>query len=167
MLNMISGAMPKIRKWIPSLREQNAPICLIASLLVKGSNVNPQIGMTVVNQDLLNQSIETMIAKDTIVDKAVIDSRMADIKPLMTSLEEKGVQFVFFEMPVNKRVANLRRFEQTKNAVKEAFPPSRYLYLPNDTASYMTTDGQHLDYGGQQQFSHYFKTVLTEKRLIH
>ena len=63
-------------------------------------------------------------------------------------------------MPVNQEAYHLKELEQTRKMVRMAFPNSRYAYLPNDTTTYLTTDGLHLDYEGQQRYSHFIKQAL-------
>lgn len=159
---LTEGTMPVIRERIPSLREQYEPICLVASLLMKASHINPQAGMAIVDTLLLNESIKHKIAEDKIRDDATIAERLSAVRTLTSRLESQGVKFVFFEMPVNEKLIHLKEYEQTRKVVKEAFPPNKYHYLPTDTTKYLTTDGIHLDYEGQQIFSHWFKRILSQ-----
>lgn len=156
------GVVPEIRKWIPSLREQYEPICLFASMMMSSTNINPQVGMSTVNLDLLNESINRKLEEDKLIPEEKAKSRLQDIKKLIIELEEKGSKFVFFEMPVNERLLHLKRYEQIREIVQKEFPANKYVYLPSDTSHYLTTDGEHLDYEGQQRFSHYFRINLEE-----
>ena len=156
------GIIPIIRRKLPSLREQYEPICLFASLIMSSTGINAQAGKSTVNMDLLNESIKRKIEEDKPVPEDEAESRIQDIKKLINELEGKGTQFIFFEMPVNERILHLNSFEQTKEIVQREFPTDKYIYLPSDTANYLTTDGQHLDFEGQQRFSHYFKKNLVE-----
>ncbi|MBP3774831.1 MAG: hypothetical protein ILA34_05735 [Bacteroidaceae bacterium] len=157
------GPIPQVRKWIPSLREQYEPICLLASLLLKSGNVNPQVGSSTVDLNVLNDRIEHHLKEDKTLSADIAAQRLSSIKSLMEDLETRGVQFIFFEMPVNDRLYHLKRYEQTRNILKAAFPQDKYLFLPSDTTKYLTTDGEHLDYMGQQVFSHYFKELLSHR----
>ena len=156
------GVIPIIRRGIPSLREQYEPICLFASLMMKSTGINAQAGMSSVNMDLLNEGINRQIKIDERIPAQIVESRLHDIKKLITELEEKGTQFIFFEMPVNEKLLHLKRYEQIREIMQKEFPADRYTYLPSDTAHYLTTDGEHLDYDGQQRYSHYFKKKLEE-----
>jgi len=157
-----NGVIPKIRHWIPSLREQYEPISLFASLMMNSTGINPQAGMAKVDMNLLNESINRHIAEDRLMPDEWIKRRGETIKALIAGLESKGTRFVFFEMPVNERLLHLKKNDQMRAFVKKEFPTSKYLYLPSDTFKYLTTDGEHLDFEGQQRFSHYFRKVLED-----
>jgi hypothetical protein len=157
-----NGVIPKIRHWIPSLREQYEPISLFASLMMNSTGINPQAGMAKVDMNLLNESINRHIAEDRLMPEEWIKRRGETIKALIAGLESKGARFVFFEMPVNERLLHLKKNDQMRAFVKKEFPTSKYLYLPSDTFKYLTTDGEHLDFEGQQRFSHYFRKVLED-----
>lgn len=159
------GIVPEIRKWVPSLREQYEPICLFASMLMSSANINPQAGMSKVNLDLLNESINLKLENDELIPEEKAKSRLQDIKKLIFELEEKGTQFVFFEMPVNERLLHLKKYEQIRGIMQKEFPSNKYTYLPADTSKYLTTDGEHLDFDGQQRYSHYFRTILKDIKL--
>lgn len=158
---LTEGVIPKIKYWIPSLREQYEPICLLASLALKAGNVNPQAGAAAIDMNILNQSIKQQQEDDRKYQYEVSEERLRTIKELMDSLEGKGVKFVFFEMPVNEQIYHLRKFAQTREKLAQEFPKANYRYLPSDTTHYTTTDGEHLNFEEQQVFSHFFKKELT------
>ena len=91
-----------IRRWIPSLREQYEPICLLASTMMNSTGINAKAGASTVKSDLLNKSINRRIEEDKLEPHELLENRIQDIKKLISTLEDKGTQFVFFEMPVNK-----------------------------------------------------------------
>ena len=159
---MIEGVMPMLRRWIPSLREQYQPICMLASMMASAADINPQAGTSTVDMDLLNESIEHHIKYDWQMPEPQAETRMGDMKRLVEMFEAKGTRVLFFEMPVNERLTHLKRYDQTRELMQKTFPADRYTYLPFDTTRYVTTDGEHLDYEGQQVFSHYFKGLLSD-----
>ena len=159
---MTEGVMPMLRRWIPSLREQYQPICMLASMMASAADINPQAGTSTVDMDLLNESIEHHIKYDWQMPEPQAETRMGDMKRLVEMFEAKGTRVLFFEMPVNERLTHLKRYDQTRELMQKTFPADRYTYLPFDTTRYVTTDGEHLDYEGQQVFSHYFKGVLSD-----
>lgn len=159
---MTEGALPVLRRRIPSLREQYQPICLFASMMASAAGINPQAGTTTVDMALLDESIEHHIKYDWQMPEAQAERRMRDMKQLVEAFEAKGTRFLFFEMPVNERLLHLKRYDQTRALMQKTFPADRYTYLPFDTTRYVTTDGEHLDYEGQQVFSHYFKGQLSD-----
>lgn len=159
------GIVPEIRRWIPSLREQYEPICLFASMMMSLASINPQAGMSTVNLNLLNESINRRLEDDKLIPDEEVKSRLQDVKKLIVELEEKGSRFVFFEMPVNERLLHLKGYEQIREIMQKEFPANKYTYLPSDTSKYLTTDGEHLDFDGQQRFSHYFRRLLIDIKL--
>lgn len=156
------GLITKIKQWIPSLREQYEPICMLASTLIGASKINPQAGMAVVNMEWLNRSIEDKIKTDMEIPDSTVRQRMPILKSLIHSLEVRGTKFVFFEMPINKKLLYLKQNNQMREIVRREFSMDKYVYLPSDTTEYLTTDGMHMDYEGQQRYTHFFKDAVTE-----
>lgn len=161
MISKVSqGIIPTIRHIIPSLREQNEPICLISGLMIKAMGLNPQAAAATVDTTILRQNIERHLTEDTSLPTDKLQERLQTITSLIKQLESEGTRFAFFEMPVNESLYHLKELEQTRQTVKQAFPNTQYTYLPNDTTTYLTTDGLHLDLEGQQRYSHFFKQAL-------
>lgn len=157
---MTKGVIPQLKRWIPSLRECNEPICLLSGLMIKAAGMNPQAATMSVDMEQLKENIKRLIADDKPLSKTELRQRTDIIKSLVMQLEQKGTKLIFFEMPVNQEAYHLKELEQTRQAVRMAFPNSRYTYLPNDTTTYLTTDGLHLDFEGQQRYSHFIKHAL-------
>lgn len=161
---MTKGIIPQVKRWIPSLRESNEPICLLSGLMIKAAGINPQAAAMTVDMEQLKESIKRHLADDKSLSDTELAQRMETIKPLLIQLEQKGTKLIFFEMPIHQELYHLKELEQTRQAVRKAFPKTRYAYLPNDTTTYLTTDGLHLDYEGQQRYSHFIKQALLVKR---
>lgn len=161
---MTKGIIPQVKRWIPSLRESNEPICLLSGLMIKAAGINPQAAAMTVDMEQLKESIKRHLADDKSLSETELEQRMETIKPLLIQLEQKGTKLIFFEMPIHQELYHLKELEQTRQAVRKAFPKTRYAYLPNDTTTYLTTDGLHLDYEGQQRYSHFIKQALLVKR---
>lgn len=161
---MTKGIIPQVKRWIPSLRESNEPICLLSGLMIKAAGINPQAAAMTVDMEQLKESIKRHLADDKSLSDTELAQRMETLKPLLIQLEQKGTKLIFFEMPIHQELYHLKELEQTRQAVRKAFPKTRYAYLPNDTTTYLTTDGLHLDYEGQQRYSHFIKQALLVKR---
>ena len=151
------GIIPRIKEWIPSLREQYEPICILASTIIGTSKMNTQAGMAVVDNDRLNSQVEKTLKDDKPIEDSIVKNRMNEIKSLVSELEAKGTKFVFFEMPINYRLTHMKSLDQIREVVRKDYPEDTYDYLPSDTSKYMTTDGQHLDLEGQKKYTHFFK----------
>ena len=157
-----NGIIPRIKGWIPSLREQYEPICILASTIIGTSKINTQAGMAVIDNDRLNSQVEGLLKDDKPLEEEIVKKRMNDIKSLISELEARGTKFVFFEMPINYRLTHLKSLDQIREMVRKDFPEETYDYLPSDTSKYMTTDGQHLDLEGQKKYTQFFRKA-TEK----
>lgn len=151
------GIIPRIKEWIPSLREQYEPICILASTIIGTSKMNTQAGMAVVDNDRLNSQVEKTLKDDKPIEDSIVKNRMNEIKSLISELEAKGTKFIFFEMPINYRLTHMKSLDQIREVVRKDYPEGTYDYLPSDTSKYMTTDGQHLDLEGQKKYTHFFK----------
>ena len=177
---MTEGPMPILRKWIPSLREKYEPICLYNSffdyfdyhflgLVAYYNNKNEQ-NVNIDNtqkRDRLLLEIGRRLEEDKVLTPIELKDRINIIKQLTAELEEKGAKIVFFEMPINKKLAHLKRDIQTRDILHKEFPANKYLYLPSDTAKYQTTDGIHFNNDDSKRFSHYFQTVLNKYLYEH
>ncbi|MBQ6062161.1 MAG: hypothetical protein IJK87_00850 [Prevotella sp.] len=163
---MTRGAMPQIKRWIPSLRECNEPICLLSGLMIKTAGINAQAAAMSVDTEQLKVSIKRHIVDDKALSETELTQRMETIKSLIMQLEQKGTKPIFFEMPVNQEIYHLKELEQTRQAVRMAFPNTHYTYLPNDTTTYLTTDGLHLDYEGQLRYSSFFRKAIMERTIM-
>lgn len=152
------GPMPYLRNCFPILREQNAPISLIGCCFMQGALAPADT----VDMERLQKNIENRILEDNthFLTKEQQKGRMNVIMSFINKLEKRGAKIVLFEMPLNDRLKHIRSNEQTRNAVIRMFPKDKFIYLPNDTGTYLTNDGEHLDAEGQRRYSHYLKETL-------
>lgn len=152
------GIMPRLRKYFPSLQERFSPICLVCEPFMRNALAPSEIVDTI----RLNKNIESRIAEDCnrLLSETEVNQRVKTLKHLIRKLESYGTKIVLFEMPLNDRLRYLPSNEQTRKVIWKMFPPSHYLYLPNDTSHYLTNDGEHLDAKGQRRYSQYFKHLL-------
>ena len=160
-----TGVMPLIRGWIPSLRERYEPICLFASMMMASTGVNAQAAKSKVNTKLLEVRINHMLENDKPIPDEEVESRLKVIKGLINELEGEGTQILFFEMPVNEKLLDLKKFTQARVVMQKEFPRNTYMYMPTDTTKYLTTDGEHLSFDEQQRFSHFFSKALKQMQL--
>lgn len=64
----------------------------------------------------------------------------------VTMLEERGVEVIFFEMPIDEALSNSPLAAAGRELVQELFPKHPYLHLQAD-GPWRTTDGLHLHKG--------------------
>ena len=157
------GPLPLLRNYIPILREQNAPISLIGYCFMQGALAPADT----VDLERLHKSIENRILEDNthFLTEKMQKGRMNVIMSLISKLEKRGAKIALFEMPLNDSLKYVRSNEQTRQAVIRMFPKEKYIYLPNDTSTYLTNDGEHLDAEGQRRYSHYLKEILASTPL--
>ena len=173
--NITESPMSFLRKWIPSLREKYEPICIYHTIfdfiynrffvqnIIKSKEIN-QIAKPKNDVDTirLSEQIKRRLEKDEILSDLEIKDRLHTIKQLMKILEAKGAHFVFFEMPINEKLAHLKKDDQTREVIRREFPTNKYVFLPSDSSKYTTTDGIHLDTEGSLIYSHYIRRILNE-----
>ena len=184
--NISEGALPIIRKLIPSLREQYSPICLFHSfndiynysikpkffekkttIENKLSNEDTHTNKSSIDMKTLNMEVERRILSDKPLPEDKMITRKKKLKGLIKRLEDRGATIVFFEMPVNERILHLKSNNQTREVLKQEFPPIHYKYLGQDTAVYLTNDGIHMNEDEAIRYSHFLKQIISEELSIN
>lgn len=157
------GPLPLLRNYIPILREQNAPICLMGRRLMMGALAPADT----VDMDRLYKSIKKRILEDYthFLTEKQLNERIQTVMSLISKLEKRGAKIVLFEMPLNESLWHVNSNEQTRQAVMRMFPVDKYIYLPNDTSTYLTNDGEHLDAEGQRRYTRFFRAALASTPL--
>lgn len=80
------------------------------------------------------------------------------LKRMVGALEQRGVEIVFFHMPVDATVASTGYYSRNQAVLAEHFPASRYRWIqPAPDYAYRTIDGFHL--------THVSKTAYTRHLL--
>ena len=78
-------------------------------------------------------------------DSATFHQRLNQAAALVASLEAKGIKVGFFELPIDKALANSPADTFIRREVAKAFPPGRYCWLDLGVqAGAHTLDGVHL-----------------------
>jgi hypothetical protein len=107
---------------------------------------------------LLNQTISGFSETP---DEKLLKKSFENIKLYINLLENQGVKFVFFEMPVNKSVCELNYPKKIRETFYKYFPKDKYLYLPSPNCSaYNTTDGIHLGNDEALRFTLSFRKLV-------
>lgn len=153
------GLIPLLRYFLPMLREYNSPISLIGYCFMRGAlapsdNVDTLRLSRIIEQRKIEDSAHFLTNKQ-------VKDRLDVIIPLIHEIEARGAKIVLFEMPLNESMIHLPSNDQTRQIVKQVFPPHKYVYLPIDTTKYLTTDGEHLELRGQYRYSSFIKKVLS------
>lgn len=115
------------------------------------------------NSDLFDKLLEKQeIAYSIPSDDKLINKQIAILKSYVSYFKAKGVNIVFFEMPVNRKLVNLSRANQSRNKIATVFPNCDFIKLPPNINSYTTIDGVHLTEEEAQMYTNYFKSEVTE-----
>lgn len=78
-------------------------------------------------------------------ESAAFHQKLKQVAALVTSLQAKGIRIGFFELPIDKRLANSPADTFIRGEVAKAFPPGRYCWLDLGVqAGAHTLDGVHL-----------------------
>ena len=81
-----------------------------------------------------------------------------ELENLIIPLKKRGINIIFFEMPINKYLCNLLLPETIRDAFKRRFNPEKYTYLKSaDCANFNTSDGFHLNKQESQVYTGFFK----------
>ena len=72
-------------------------------------------------------------------------------------LHYKGVNIIFFEMPVNYGLEKMLRAEYLRKRVRVEYPNIDFIRLPNNVSDYITRDGLHLTKEESAIYTSYFK----------
>lgn len=151
------GPLSILRKYLPSLREQYAPICIISPLFMKSYNSGLE------NDYLRNEAIRNRILDDYTLNNAEVKDRLYSIVSLINYYVKHGTKILFFEMPMNEKITNLKRYKQTRTILHHTFTSTANIkFIPSDSIPYLTTDGEHLGIEESKKYSHYLKSKLSQ-----
>ena len=91
-------------------------------------------------------------------DSMDMTSQFETLKQEVSSLKEKGVNVIFYEMPLNASLVDSNLSVQVRRTFYRNFPvtDNKYIYLPADNRSYITIDGFHLTETEFRKYSGYF-----------
>ena len=89
---------------------------------------------------------------------SLLNIKLDELENLIIPLKKRGINIIFFEMPINKYLCNLLLPETIRDAFKRRFNPEKYTYLKSaDCANFNTSDGFHLNKQESQVYTGFFK----------
>ncbi len=159
------------KMYIPALRRDKQPLSALIDLAVvpvvkayfggRKPVSNPeQLKNKGINEDLFRQMVQIEIKKNMQpLDSLYLEDQICLLKDHVKYLQTKGVEVIFFEMPVNIELANLRRNQQIRQAVVSNFPDEAFIGIPADLEPYHTTDGLHLSRDEALLYTAYFVSM--------
>ena len=174
--NFKNLAMPYLlntpREFVAAFRESKQPIGIFGRLL---SHLNVfEIGISGVNDCLLPIfTINNSSSGLSVIDFLDVQSKNYSIRPDMNflnhqilllsnrvkTLKKRGAKIVFFEMPINYKIANSPKASSIREFILNHFKGYPFLQTPKGV-NYTTKDGLHLTTVEAIQYSEYFENEI-------
>ena len=176
-----------MRKTFPPLRDGNQPLAragqpvsfavrglikeLKSHLVFKKAEAKVSLASTVTvmggfrkadpvqKNDLLTRLVNMQVKNySTVADPKLLENRLDELDRYIAPLKKRGINIIFFEMPVNSKLPNLPGAVAIRESFHRRFPANEYRYiLQPDCSSYETSDGLHLDDLEAVRYTVYFR----------
>ncbi|HCW06553.1 MAG TPA: hypothetical protein DGG95_04215 [Cytophagales bacterium] len=93
-------------------------------------------------------------------DSLLMKQQMTLVLEYVSYLRSRGSRVWFFEMPINSELVNLPQSKLLRDEIHRNFPSSVVTYIDQDTTSYTTTDGLHLNLAEAIRYTHHFNSKV-------
>ena len=167
------------KKIFASLREDSQPITLIGTYVSK-ILVTPFVKLFIPNKkSIIDTSIKNNEVKNiddgfnktiantlkdystNIPDKTLIQERLNKLKSYVIDFNNKGINIVFVEIPINYKLINSPRSLIIRNEFYKTFPKEKYNYINTpDSIYFRTIDGVHLSDEEAKIYTAYIKSKM-------
>ncbi len=88
------------------------------------------------------------------------ENELSELKELLDFYENRGSKIIFFEIPIEKELVNLKFSQQQRELIKSNF---KYEWLPLPYyEKYQTADGIHLTYKSASEYSKEFLLLINK-----
>ncbi|MFC3867082.1 hypothetical protein [Helicobacter equorum] len=151
-----------LRRYIPALRERYQPINFVLSSARKlfkrdqSENIEPQR-----NERVYHMMLEGS-EKSYQEELVAYENNLKLLRDLLAYFESLGTQIVFFQMPIDPKLANLKKPTQQREILLANFP--QYKFLPDPSHSdYITNDGIHLRKESASRFTQEFLSKIDKE----
>jgi hypothetical protein len=171
---LINPLLYQLKKYVPALRDGKQPVSLVVDgcyqvlkqLKNKGKVVAPEA--VPINLGLFKSMLGYQInAYSKTPGSNELTYAITQLKQFVGALEAKGVEVVFFEMPVNEKLCKLPVSECVRRVFYENFSPTKYAYIVQPgCADYHTTDGVHLSPIEAVRYETYFKSAVMSMNTV-
>jgi hypothetical protein len=163
-----SPILSPLKRYIPSLRDGHQPVSVFETTLInslKKNQSDPKANESHgegVHDDVFDKLLAIeVINYSEIPDKDLFKERFDELQRDVSALEKRGVNVIFFEMPVNAKICNLPRPRTIRSYFHKYFPATTYSYIPMpDCGDYKTTDGAHLTDEEAVRYTNYLKLKI-------
>lgn len=138
----------QLRDTLPALQEKNRPFNVIMGLCAKDQKTRQTTSIQE-ERAMYSDTVNRMLKAQKIDYQKIpakLKSRLQQLDHYVEHFSNKGVNIVFFEMPVHPKLRSMPRHQQILKTLQEKFPPSdgiKWVTSPNDV-KYRTTDALHL-----------------------
>jgi hypothetical protein len=167
--SLFSPVLYNLRKYFPSLRDEYQPVGQLGKVVMNSvSKIKPDsklLKSPPVSEEVFDKIINLKSEEYSIVpDEEVLENRRAILKEYVLALGNRGTEVIFFEMPVNEKLAKLSRPCKIRETFNSTFSPEKYKYIPlPDCKDYRTRDGEHLSPEEALLYTCYFRSMITAK----
>ncbi|TLU98957.1 hypothetical protein [Dyadobacter luticola] len=164
---LFSPVMFSLKRFFESFRESHQPVEVLARITTPRKSHPDSLAFEPLKELVRDEAVyrsmlKIKIDKSTIpMPEGEVADQMGRLKKLVTQLQARGVQVVFFEVPVDPAACGLAAQVQLRQAVKKVFKPlgCKFISVP-DCNGYITSDGTHLDRVSAYKFLNYFRHEL-------
>jgi hypothetical protein len=155
-----------LKKYCISLRSDKQPLAFIypavQGLFHKNSSETGMPGAEPKNNEVFNKMLAMQVEEFSIIpDSGYVIKQFALLSNYIDDIKGKGVNIVFFEIPLNPNLAELPLAKFIRNEFYRHFPANvnNYITMP-DCSGYITTDGLHLNDSDAIKYTQYFKEEM-------
>ena len=106
------------------------------------------------NEDAFAQIKQKLVQQYGEIDEQKLSRHLTLLSKQVAELEDRGIRVVFFEIPIESSICNLKRSVSIRNGIKTAFS-NQYIEQP-DCSTYQTTDGLHLNNKSAVRYVEFF-----------
>ena len=155
-----------IKKYCIAMRSDKQPLAFIFPAIQniiskkdKSLNKFEALPLDSMQQKIFDKVLQLQVAKYShIPTPDSVTKQFLLLKQYVTNFKAKGVNIVFFELPVNKFLIDLPYPKFIRSKFYEYFPADKnnYINIPAN-ANYTTTDGLHLKDDEAATYTSYFK----------
>ncbi|MBN1967952.1 MAG: hypothetical protein JXR48_18050 [Candidatus Delongbacteria bacterium] len=167
---LTSSLMNNLKKELTFLRSDKQPLTYLSvgikELLrvtkrsLSGNPVIQESEKEVNSKDAILEKMLILQSKNySIIDTNNINNYLSKLKSLVNNLESRGIEIVFFEMPVNENLVHLQRTTYIRSKIINDFCNNKFI-VQSDTVHYKTSDALHLTANEAEMFTMYFKGEL-------
>lgn len=144
----------QVKRYIPALKEKYQPLNLVISKLKGGYGKNHAEQMNEKRDEKIFNMTFSRQQENYNRSLKNYNDELNDLKRLIFYFEKQGVNIVFFETPIDDRLAKSTSSIEQRTIIKDNFK-NKWLNLPTND-NYSTADGIHMIYKSAYEYTHEF-----------